>query len=248
MSLIPGAEPYQSIKGPVGVVLQHGFTGSPKSMKPWAKFLAKNGYSVSVPRLPGHGTTWQEMNKTRWTDWYAETSRAFDELRSKCDQVFIMGMSMGGALALRLAEERGDQVAGLVLINPALFTLRMDRHLLPYLRHIVPAFPGISNDIKKPGQNEGAYDRIPLQAAYSMSQLWSTTMKDIGSVNQPILVFTSRDDHVVENENSGWIMQHVPSANRRQLFLENSYHVATLDNDAELIFSESLAFIQEVTA
>lgn len=247
MPLIEGAEPFQQQGGPVGILLQHGFTGSPKSMKPWAKYLAERGYTVSVPRLPGHGTRWQEMNKTRWTDWYAEVSRAFEGLRATCDQVFLMGMSMGGALALRLAEEHEDQVSGLVLVNPALFTTRMDRHLLPFLRHVVPAFPGISNDIKKPGQDEGAYDRIPLQAAYSMTHLWSATMRDIGKINQPILIFTSKDDHVVENENSEWLLEHVNSTDRHQEILDNSFHVATLDNDAQLIFTKSLEFVERLS-
>lgn len=247
MPLIEGADPAKHDGGPIGVLLVHGFTGSPKSMKPWAEVLNENGYTTSVPRLPGHGTTWQEMNRTRWTDWYAEVAHAFDELREKCDSVFVFGMSMGGSLATRLAEQRGDEVAGLVVVNPAYFTTRPDRHLLPYIRHVVPAFPGISNDIKKPDQDEGAYTKIPLQAAYSLSQFWQITKRDIGRVRQPILIFTSADDHVVESENSEWLLEHVNSVDRHQTILENSYHVATLDNDADVIFDGSVAFLKRLT-
>ncbi len=151
------------------MLVLHGFSGQPRSVKPWAYYLHEQaGYTVSVPRLPGHGTTWQEMNKTRWEDWYAEVERAFLALQAAHDEVFVMGLSMGGTLTLRLAEQQGDKIAGIVLVNPSVFTTRIDRFALPYLRHVVRGFPGITNDIKKPGCDEGGYPRIPLQAAYSL--------------------------------------------------------------------------------
>ena len=101
------------------MLLCHGFTGSPQSLRPWAEYLAEAGLSVSLPRLPGHGTTWQEMARTRWEDWFAEVNRAFEELRSWSDEIFVMGLSMGGCLALRLAELHGPAVSGLVLVNPS---------------------------------------------------------------------------------------------------------------------------------
>ena len=102
----------------IGVLLVHGFTGSPASMKPWARYLAEQGYAVEVPLLPGHGTTWQDLNQVAWTDWYDEAARAFDPLHEDCAAVVVGGLSMGGSVALRLAEERGDQVSGVILVNP----------------------------------------------------------------------------------------------------------------------------------
>src|SRR6202046_751279 len=96
MPLLPGAEAYTHDGGPTGVLLCHGFTGSPQSLRPWAEYLAKAGLTISLPRLPGHGTTWQEMARTRWEDWFAEVDRAFDELQSRCEEIFLMGLSMGG--------------------------------------------------------------------------------------------------------------------------------------------------------
>ena len=107
MGVLPGAEPFAADGGPVGVVLSHGFTGSPQSLRPWAEHLAAAGFTVRLPRLPGHGTRWQDLNATRWPDWYGEIERAFDALRGRCDQVFAGGLSMGGTLVLRLAEQRG---------------------------------------------------------------------------------------------------------------------------------------------
>lgn len=245
MTLIAGAEPYSGGDGTVGVALIHGFTGSPKSMKPWAKYLQKKGLSVEVPRLPGHGTRWQDMNATKWEDWYAEADRSVRKLQERCDTVFVMGLSMGGSLCLRLAENRND-IAGVVVINPAVHTERPDRFALPALRWLVPAFPGISNDIKKPDTDEGAYDKIPLQAAYSMTRLWGAVKSDITKVDVPLLLFRSVEDHVVEPSNAAWIMANVASSDKEEVVLYDSYHVATIDNDAPQIYSKSLDFVKRV--
>ncbi|MEI2717120.1 MAG: alpha/beta fold hydrolase [Candidatus Nanopelagicales bacterium] len=248
MPLMAGAEPITVDGNRTGVLLVHGFTSTPQSMRDWARFLADAGYTVSAPRLPGHGTSLSECNRTTWHDWYAEVARAFDALRARCDQVFVFGQSMGGTLSLRLAADRGEQVAGLVLVNPSVFTTRPDRHLLPVLARVVPAWPGIANDIKKKdGEAEVAYDKIPVKAAYSLSKLWANVKPDIPRVSQPILIFTSPDDHTVEPENSDYLLEHVNSVDRHQELLPDSYHVATLDNDAPQIFADSLAFIQRLT-
>lgn len=248
MPLFPGAEPFTTDGGPVGALLLHGFTGSPKSMRPWAEYLADAGLTVRVPRLPGHGTRWQDMNITTWEDWYAEADRSLSELGKNCDQVVVMGLSMGGSLTLRLAEVHGSSLAGLVIVNPAVHSERPDRFLLPVLHHVIGAFPGISNDIKKPGVDEGAYDKIPLKAAHSLTKLWAQVKADIAAVDQPLLLFRSPEDHVVEPSNSAWILEHVSSADVTEVLLPNSYHVATVDFDAETIFTGSLDFVRRVTA
>ena len=248
MTLMPGAEPWAQDGGSTGVLLIHGFTGSPKSMTPWGKELANEGWTVRVPRLPGHGTTWQEMNRTTWQDWYAEVDRAFSELQSRCSTVFIMGLSMGGCLALRLAENHGEAVAGLVLVNPSVLTERKDRFLLPIVRHLVPSFPGVANDIAKPGVDEGGYTRLPLNAAHSLSDLWSVTRADIAKVTQPLLVLRSAVDHVVEPASPAFVLTHVGSSDVTEVILPDSYHVATLDYDAPMIVADSIAFVRRLQA
>ena len=248
MPLLPDAEPFRHDGGKVGIIISHGFTGQPRSIKPWAQQLAKAGYTVRAPRLPGHGTTWQELNGTVWQDWYAEIERTYRELEATCDTIFVMGLSMGGSLALRLAEEKGDGIAGLVLVNPAVQSERPDRFLLPILRYVIPSFPGIVNDIKKPGQDEGGYAKLPLKAAYSLTQLWAAIKSSITKVNQPILIFRSADDHVVEPSNSAWILANVSSKDAEEVVLHDSYHVATLDNDAQTIFDGSAEFVARILA
>jgi carboxylesterase len=243
---MPGAEPWSADGDDVGVLVLHGFTGSPKSVTPWGKALAAEGWTVRVPRLPGHGTRWQEMNLTTWEDWYAEADRNVRELQSRCSHVFVMGLSMGGSLTLRLAEEHGDGIRGIVLVNPAVHSERWDRHLLPFLQKFVPSFPGISNDIAKPDQDEGAYDVIPLKAAHSLSFLWKQVKADIAKVTQPLLLFRSAEDHVVEPSNAAFILSHVSSGDATEVVLADSYHVATLDHDAAVIERDSIAFVRRL--
>ena len=243
---MPGAEPYHHEGGPVGALLCHGFTGTPQSLRPWAEHLAAADLTVALPRLPGHGTTPAEANLTHWEDWYAELDRNLALLRDRCDEVFVMGLSMGGTLAIRLAEEHGEDVAGLVLVNPSLLTRRPDRFLLPVLRWVAPTWRGIASDIKKDGPVELAYDRIPVKAAYQLSRLWLTTRGDLAKVTQSILVFRSTEDHVVEPDSCVMLKEKVGSRDVCEVLLEDSYHVATLDNDAQTIFEGSVDFVRSL--
>lgn len=246
MPILPGAEPFaHDGSTDVGVLLCHGFTGTPQSMAPWGERLAEIGWSTRCPLLPGHGTRWQDMNRTGWHDWYGEVDRAFAQLKSRCQSVFVFGLSMGGTLALRLAQQHGTDVAGLVLVNPSVATERKDATLLPMLSKIVPSMPGISNDIKKPGGTELAYRRLPLRAAASLSKLWLEVRSDLGRVEQPLLLFRSAEDHVVEPVNARIILGAV-RGDVQEVVLADSYHVATLDNDAPAIFDGSIEFVQRV--
>jgi carboxylesterase len=244
VAVLAGAEPIDLPGGPVGVLLCHGFTGTTQSMRPWADHLAAAGLAVLAPRLPGHGTRWQDMNRTRFSDWYGEVERAFDDLRSRCDTVFAMGLSMGGTLSLRLAEEREDQVAGLVLVNPSLSTQRRDAKLAPLLSKVVPSFPGIGSDIKKPGVTELAYDRIPLKAVASLQSAWPVVRRDLHRITCPVLTFRSVEDHVVDPVSGRLLVEGCAGGTVEERLLENSYHVATLDNDAPEIFAGSLEFVR----
>lgn len=232
----------------VGVLLSHGFTGQPASITPWGEALAERGYAVEVPRLPGHGTTWQELNTLTWADWYAEITRVFEKLRAENDAVVVGGLSMGGALALRLAADHPDRVAGVVVVNPALATKRLDVKLLPVLKHVVPSFPGIANDIKKTGVQEHGYDRTPLKAIHSMMRAWPGLVHDLPRITAPVLYFRSTEDHVVDEATEPLIVSGISSRDVTVTRLAESYHVATLDNDAEQIFADTAAFVARVTS
>jgi carboxylesterase len=244
MPVIAGAEPYSHAGGSTGVLLCHGFTGSPHSLRPWAEYLAGAGLSVSVPRLPGHGTTWQEMSRTRWEDWYAEVDRGYEELRGRSGEIFVMGLSMGGCLALRMAELRGTGVSGLVLVNPSLAADTKLFMLAPLLKLVIPSLKGVGSDIKKEGVRELAYDRVPVRAAATLPALWRLTQSRLGEVTQPVLVYRSAADHVVGPASMRVLQAALPPAQLTVRDCPDSYHVATLDNDAQTIFAGSLAFVR----
>jgi carboxylesterase len=231
----------------IGVLLSHGFTGSPASMVPWGKHLAAQGFAVSVPGLPGHGTTWKELNKTTWEDWYGEVEFAYEKLRANCDQVVVGGLSMGGGLVLKLAAQRGTDIAGILLVNAAVASSNKQLLALPVLKQVLPSVPGIASDIKKPGVEEYGYDRTPLKALGTLVLAWKEVRRDLPQVTQPILSFRSAEDHVVDPSSARIIASKVSSRDVTEQILQNSYHVATLDNDAPTIFAESVEFIRRVT-
>jgi carboxylesterase len=134
-----------------------------------------------------------------------------------------------------------------MLVNPAVATRRLDIRLLPALKYLVPSFPGIANDIKKPGVEERGYSRTPLRAADSMMRGWKQLVADLPRVTQPLLMFCSAEDHVVDTSSAEAIRASVSSRDVTERTLENSFHVATLDNDAPTIFEESTYFVRRVT-
>lgn len=248
--MLPGAEAYSADGGEVGVVLCHGFTGCPQSLRPWAEALAAAGHTVRLPLLPGHGTRWQDLQRTTAADWYGAADSAFRELRDRCRAVVAMGLSMGGGLALRLAEEHGDELAGVVAVNPYIDSKGQHPLLpaLPALRRVVPWFPGVIGDIKKPGVVELGYKQVPLKALASLLQFHTVIRADLGRVTQPVLLMYSAVDHTVPTaSNAAVVRTRVSSRDVTEIVLEDSYHVATLDNDAERIHKESLAFVDRVT-
>jgi carboxylesterase len=244
MPVLPGAEPFSHDGGRTGVLLCHGFTGSPQSLRPWADYLAEAGLTVSLPRLPGHGTSWQEMATTRWEDWYAEVDRALDEIRAKTDEQFVMGLSMGACLALRLAEMHGDAVSGLVLVNPSVTAESRLFVLAPVMKLFVRSLKGIVSDIAKPGAAELGYDRIPVKAAATLPGLWRITQAQLSKVTQPVLIYRSTTDHVVGPASVRLLRAALPEGQLEVRDCPDSYHVATLDNDAGAIFTGSLDFVR----
>ena len=243
--MLPGAEPFEAAGGPVGVLLCHGFTGSPQTLRPWAEYLAGQGLTVSLPRLPGHGTTWQDLARTSGRDWYTEVDVAFTALASRCEQTFVFGLSMGGCLALRLAEVHGSVVRGLVLVNPSLAPDTKLFLLAPALKYVLRTLPGVASDIKKPGAHEIGYDRVSVRAAATLPQLWAVTSRQLADVTQPVLVYRSTVDHVVGPASMKVLLGGLPKDQVTVRECRDSYHVATLDNDAEAIFEGSVKFIHD---
>lgn len=241
--------PFRHDGSDVGVLLCHGFSSAPGSLRDWADHLVAAGYSVRLPLLPGHGTRWQDMNRTTFDDWLAEVTREFRALTATCRAVVVCGLSMGGTLTLRLAELYPDAMAGIVLVNPSVLTQRWDaKWVLPWLPYVLPAYPGIAGDIAKPGVTEPGYKYMPTKAVHSLAKAWPVVRGDLPKITAPVLLLHSTVDHTVETVNAQVVRSELVSTDVTTIELTRSYHVATMDHDAELIFDSSVEFIEKVTA
>lgn len=242
---LPDSDPFSHDGGRIGVLVSHGYTGSPQAVRGWAGHLAKAGHTVRLPLLPGHGTRWQDLNRTNWQDWYGELRRAYQDLDSRCDVVFVAGLSMGGLLVTKVALDLPD-TAGLILVNPIYLHTSRLLPFVPSLSRVLPSVPGLVGDIMKEGVTEVGYTRNPLRALRSQMRLWEQVAARLDELRMPVLLMHSAVDHVVPPASSRYFLDHVGSADVTEIVLENSYHVATLDNDAGLINDETEKFIARV--
>jgi len=245
VAIMPGAEPYSHDGNEVGVLLCHGYTSTPQSLRPWAEHLAEQGYTVRLPLLAGHGRTWQELNRTTWQQWYADLDREYADLTKRCEVVFAGGLSMGALLATKIALEH-PQLEGLVLINPMFKHNHPMLPLLPLLHYVIPSFPGLAGDIKKDGTTELAYDRNPLHSMYSQTQLMKIVAESLPKLTQPVLLYRSRVDKVIPPVSADFFLSQATNCEVTEVWLENSYHVATLDNDASQVFEGSVEFFEKL--
>lgn len=246
--LLAGAEPYRSSSGPDGVLLLHGLTGTPDSLRRLAYCLADAGLSVELPLLPGHGTTVEDLAGTRFDDWAGAAEVAYDGLAARCDRVVVCGLSMGGTLSCRLAE-RHAELAGLVLINPlveppapaALEVLRAG------LEGGTATLPAIGSDIALADVREVAYEAVPVAALVSLLEATAEVAGALGRICCPVLLLSSLVDHVVPTASSD-LVESAVSGPVERVALERSYHVATLDHDAGEVEQRVVAFVQKVLA
>ena len=227
----------------IGILLVHGFTGSPASMRPWAHFMNELGYTVRVPRLPGHGRNWEDLNAVSWEEWPARVVQDLQALRTTCSKVFVFGLSMGGGTTLNVAEN--NLVDGIVLVNPMIHIPGIQIKFAPVLAILKKGMPSVGNDIKKPDVTEWGYDVLPTRGVLQLNKLLKSTKANLAKVTAPTLLFHSVEDHVLPISNSDIIMSGISSSNKQRIEMTNSYHVATLDYDADLIFANALEHVKE---
>ncbi len=254
--VLPGAEPWSSSgtgeRSRIGILLVHGFTGSPASLRPLSEMLARRGFTVELVRLPGHGTHFRDLMRTRYQDWRGEVERALAELKTRTERVVPLGLSMGGSLVLDVVSQDPSRVAGAGTINaPVLDRTGIVMKLAPILEYLLPLVPGraaglIRNDIAKPGMDELAYDWVPAKAGNSLVREFPRLRGQLPKVTCPMFVSYSRADHSVPPENSMAILRSLGSTDITELPLERSYHVATLDYDLALIEGRFTAFADRV--
>ncbi len=244
--VLPGAEPWSAAGGAAGALVLHGFTGNPVSMRGLAEAFAAGGFAVELPRLPGHGTHVDDMIQTTWDDWRAEAERAYDALVARCEKVVVVGLSMGGALTLSIAVDH-PEVSGIVCINaPAQVPEEMAGLVRDMVKGGAETMDSIGGDIADPEATEMSYDKTPLRPLASLAEGGAALRPRLGEVRCPVLVITSRQDHVVNPDDSDVIVASVAGEVER-VFLERSYHVATVDYDKDIVIERAVAFAQRVT-
>lgn len=248
--VLPGCEPWSSPDGgPHGALVLHGFTGSPVSMRPLAEAIAEAGFAVDMPRLPGHGTSVEDMVETGWDDWLTEAERALEALQARTPdgKVIVVGLSMGGMLTTALAEGH-PELAGIVLINtPVSVPSEMAVAVEGMLASGMEVMDSIGGDIADPDADEASYDATPLRALLTMIMAGEQVRERLPEIRVPALVITSRQDHVVNPEDSNVLAEQI-SGPVEHLWLEKSFHVATLDYEKAEVESATVAFARRVTA
>jgi carboxylesterase len=234
-------------EGKIGILLVHGFTGSPAAMRPWAEFFGARGYTVRVPRLPGHGRQWQELNEVNWEQWTDRVTEELEELEKSCDNIFIFALSMGGGTSLDVTAHHGDRIAGMVLVNPMIHVPGFAAKFAPLVAKFRTHLKAVGGDIKRPGVSEWSYDALPMKGVVQLAKLLKSARASLGLVKVPLLLFHSVEDHTLPVTNTEIIMDEIGSPRKQRIELMNSYHVATIDYDSDFIFENSLVFVQELS-
>ncbi|MFH1539500.1 MAG: alpha/beta fold hydrolase [bacterium] len=252
MGLILGSEPFFEERGEVGCLLLHGFTGTPREMRMLGDYLAERDITVSAPRICGHCTTPQDLNTTRWPDWYRDAEAALADLRKKCKTVFVAGLSMGGLQTLHLGTHYPD-IPGIIPLAAPVFVRHWKLALFMPLMRSTPLLKvyrydkGIGDDLKDPEalKDHISYKRTPTACVLSIVDYMRHVREDLPAIRMPVLVIQARQDHTVHPENANEIYNSVGSADKELVWLDNSYHVITEDYDRETVFKKAHEFIEK---
>ena len=244
---MPGGEPFTFDGGPVGALLIHGFTGAPNEMRGLGEYLAARGMTVLGVRLAGHGTNIYDMEQTGWRDWYASAKAGLEELRARCERVFVMGLSLGGDLTLHLGAH--NQVAGLVAMSTPIQVNDWRIPLLPVLKHFIRFSKKGPSDFHDPTVAEWHvdYDRQPMRCAISLLAFMRHLDEDLPEIEAPLLLMHSRADTQVPPRNTPYIYERVSSTDKEMVWLENSGHVITEDLDKDEVFRRAWEFVQRLS-
>lgn len=244
-AILAGAEEFSFDGGPIGALLIHGFTGSPQAMRGLGEYLAARGIAVEGIRLPGHGTTWQDLNLRHPREWVAAVEQGYEKVAMGRAKVFVVSLSFGAALGIDFAARHPGKVAGLVTLAGMVFTKDPRRFLAGAIRRMSKSIPGVGNDIADPDMREIVYDRFPTSAGYHMLQFIKGARRSLPDVDCPLLIMHSHHDHTVHPDNATDILRRASSTDKNLVWVDDSYHVITLDVDREKVYDTTYEFIKE---
>lgn len=226
-----------------GVILVHGFTSTPSVMRPWAEFLNSHGFTVRVPLMPGHGTSIQDLENVSWQQWPDEIESHLKSLLLDCEKVFLCGFSMGGAASLHVAARYQSELTGIILVNPMIHREGVWPTAVKFASKLVKSFGSSGSDIKRGDVIQWKYDRTPMRAAHQLLLLLENTRPVLPKIKTPLLLFRSETDHTLPATNSQVILSGIQSVDKQEVILRNSFHVAPLDNDRDILHQVSLKFV-----
>lgn len=242
--IIPGCEPQYLKGGTDGCLMLHGFTSSPFEMRFLGEQLHREGFTVHIPLLPGHGTNPANLKSNKWYDWFETAKNELFLLRKKCKRVYVIGFSMGGSLALHLAAHY--EINGVAALAPGLYLTNRFAVFSHGLKHIIRysrKYEG--SDIKAPVKTI-SYEKISVHAISELLKLFRHLKQDLRDIYAPLLIIYAREDHVIDGKSAKIIYKNVSSSNKRILELTNSYHIITLDYEKEKVYSEISAFLKSL--
>jgi carboxylesterase len=251
-AIATGGEAFYFPGGRVGCLLVHGFTGAPKEMHTLGEYLSAQGHSVLGVRLFAHATRPQDLLRARWEDWVADVENGFHILDAVCDQIVVMGLSMGGMLALIAGATL--PVVGVVAMSTP---YRLRQEWFARLRPLIPAASLLIPHIGKgrpdwldaaAASNHLEYPDYPLRAIAELFDLLAEMRRCLPSLHVPVLLVNSRIDQTVTPEQSEAIADSLLAAPVERLMVELSGHVVTRDAAREQVFRAAATFAQRVTS
>ncbi|MGQ0603718.1 MAG: alpha/beta hydrolase [Anaerolineales bacterium] len=243
-SLRPGSEPFFLPGSSTGVLLLHGFTGAPSDMRPLAEALHADGLTVHGVRLAHHGTQAEDMNRAHWRDWAASALDGYHLLRAQCERVFVMGLSMGGMLTLRLAAQL--PLAGVVAMSTPSLLFYQRSGWRPHFAGALSAIFRyvIKNDVAHGVQYGGSYPVFPTAAVGQFYALLKDTDPLLPNVSVPVLLIHSHGDDFIPGESMPYLYERLSNAPNDMFWLQTSGHVITLDREQPQLFARIRDFVR----
>lgn len=244
MKVIEGAEEFfLAGNNNKGVLLIHGYTGTPAEMRLLGDYLQQEGYTVLGVRLPGHGTEPWALNEIQWQNWYEEVEKGFYRLQQYCSEVMVAGLSMGGLLAMVTAAKL--PVTKAVFMAAPIYVQNWRAPLLPLLKHFIPYLKKKKRNYFTAEKYNIAYNVMPVKPLSSLFALIKLCKNEIlPQITIPCLVMQSTKEHTVKPYSASYIYEHLGSKRKELVWYHQSGHILTLDIEREDVFKKISEFFR----
>lgn len=226
-----------------GILMIHGFTGSPSEMRYLGDFLREKGFSVKGVLLKGHGTTPKDMKATNHFDWIKSAEEAYHELAGQCEEVFIVGFSMGGAIGLHLAHKY--KIKGIISLSTPIRILNRQYYIAMLIKYLKYFMGKEGRVVRQKDPFVISYDKTPVKSLINLLQLINLVKGNLHRMDKPILIMQSYGDGTVHPSSANFIYKRIASIDKSIVFLHKSGHIITCDCEKEQVFDEVLSFIRK---